>query len=476
MRRNLRCLYIMVLLVGLISSFAAKAQSRVALVIGNSAYQNVPALPNPVNDANDISAALKQLGFDVKILTDAKFDDIRRTLILFGQQARGAEFAVVFFAGHGMEIGGENWLIPVDAHLASDLDVESETISLRSLIRVVSTTEKLGLVILDACRNNPFLPKMQMQRTTMTRAVDRGFVRVEPNDNVLVAYSARDGTTANDGTGRNSPFTSSLLKNIATPALDIRFLFATVRDDVMAATQRQQQPFVYGSLSKNLVYLNSNLPPAATSTGPVSASPTPPPPLLSSPSTGLNNVVMPPPALAGLTPAQQLLSPSFRCTGSLSNDEQAICQSSVLASLDLELDSVFSAVKQATTDLARLITAQKAWIAKRRTCFADEQCIATLYRTRIAELKTDSRTIVRPSFSCGGALSSDERAICGSPQLSVLDQQLNTAFGAAKSRSTNPSLTREQKTWLARRASCSGDNECIAALYRQRINELNNAR
>jgi YceG-like family/Caspase domain len=236
---------------------AGNAQSRVALVIGNSNYQNVTALPNPVNDASDISLSLKRLGFDVKTLTNAKFDDMRRALIEFGQKARGAEFAVVFFAGHGMEIGGENWLIPVDAQLTTDLDVANETIGLQSVTRAVSNTTKLGLVVLDACRSNPFLPKMQ--RTNLTRAVDRGLARIEPNDNILVAYSARDGTTANDGSGRNSPFTSSLLKNIETPGLDVRFLFAGVRDDVMAATKREQQPFIYGSLSKDFVYLKSPL-------------------------------------------------------------------------------------------------------------------------------------------------------------------------------------------------------------------------
>jgi hypothetical protein len=269
----MRILCLVMTLIGLIAlPCAGSAQSRVALVIGNSAYQNVPRLTNPVNDASDISESLKRLGFDVRTLTDAGYDDMRRALIVFGQQARGAEFAVIFFAGHGMEIGGENWLIPVDAQLATDLDISNESIGLQSLTRAVSNTGVLGLVILDACRSNPFLPKMQ--RTGLTRAVDRGFARVEPNDNVLVAYAARDGTTANDGTGRNSPFTSSLLKNIETPGLEITFLFRNVRDDVMAATKRGQQPYLYGSLSKEQIFLRP-LPkvdgprePAATVTSP----------------------------------------------------------------------------------------------------------------------------------------------------------------------------------------------------------------
>ena len=236
-----------------ISSAAAPiAETRVALVIGNSAYKNVPFLPNPANDANDISESLKQLGFTVHTLTNANFDEMRRNVIAFGRDTQGSGIAVIFFAGHGMEVGGENWLIPVDAELLSDTDAENEAISLKAAMLQVTKATKLGLVILDACRNNPFAAKMQ--RTVRVRSVDRGFVRTEPLDNVLVAYSAKDGTTARDGSGRNSPFTSALLRYIQTPGLEVRFLFANVRDDVMAATNREQQPFVYGSLSSERIY------------------------------------------------------------------------------------------------------------------------------------------------------------------------------------------------------------------------------
>ena len=131
---------------------------------------------------------------------------MRRALIEFGQRARRAEIAVVFFAGHGMEVGGENWLIPTDAELKTDLNAEHEAIALRSILPMVSAASKLGLVMLDACRNNPFAAKMQ--RTVRTRAVSRGLTYVEPSGSVLVAYAARDGTTAADGQGRNSPFTA----------------------------------------------------------------------------------------------------------------------------------------------------------------------------------------------------------------------------------------------------------------------------
>ena len=142
-----------------------------------------------------------------------------------------SEMAVVFFAGHGMEINGDNWLIPVDAELRTDLDAEQEAISLRAVTLMVSAASKLGLVVLDACRNNPFAAKIK--RTNATRAVTRGLSRVEPTNSVLVVYAAKDGTTAADGAGGNSPFTTAFLKYLETPGIEINFLFRNVRDDVI---------------------------------------------------------------------------------------------------------------------------------------------------------------------------------------------------------------------------------------------------
>jgi caspase domain-containing protein len=229
------------------------AEGRIALVIGNGSYEKVPELPNPPRDAADIARALERLNFKVTQTKNATAHEMRKAIVDFGRTAEGAEMAVVFYAGHGMEVGGENWLIPVNAELRSDTDIESEAVSLRSISLQVSKARQLGLVILDACRNNPFAAKMK--RSLSTRAVARGLAPTEPSDNVLIAYAARDGTTASDGEGRNSPFTAALLRNIETPGLEISFLFRNVRDEVMAATKREQQPFVYGSLSKEAIYL-----------------------------------------------------------------------------------------------------------------------------------------------------------------------------------------------------------------------------
>ena len=237
----------------------ARAQDKVALIVGNGTYQNVPVLPNPPHDAADVAAAFARLGFSVQVVTNASYEDMRRALLKFSGQARNAQMAVVFFAGHGMEMDGDNWLIPVDAELKTDLDVDQEAISLHSVMLMVSVASKLGLVVLDACRNNPFLGKMK--RTIVTRSLSRGLSRIEPTNNVLVAYSAKDGTTAADGNGRNSPFTAAFLKYLEVPGLEVNFLFRDVRDDVIAATGGEQQPFVYGSLSKEAIYFKA--PPVA---------------------------------------------------------------------------------------------------------------------------------------------------------------------------------------------------------------------
>jgi hypothetical protein len=251
---------IIAMLAAVLLGTPACAQTKVALVIGNSAYRSVPALPNPAHDAADVAASFERLGFSVRQITDATYDDMRRALLEFARKANDAEMAVVFFAGHGMEVGGENWLIPVDAELKIDVNAEQEAIALRSVMLTVSSASKLGMVMLDACRNDPFLVKMN--RTVLTRSVDRGLARIEPVNNVLVAYAAKDGTVAADGGGRNSPFTTALLEHLETPGLEINFLFRNVRDEVVAATKGAQQPFVYGSLSREAIYLK---PPTATS-------------------------------------------------------------------------------------------------------------------------------------------------------------------------------------------------------------------
>ncbi|MFZ5731318.1 MAG: caspase family protein [Pseudomonadota bacterium] len=229
---------------------AAPADRRVALVIGNSAYKNVSALTNPQRDASTIATALRQAGFQsVTVLTDLDRNKLTDALQTFATIAETADWSVVYFAGHGMEIGGVNYLIPVDAKLASDRDIEFQAVSLNTVLNAAERAKKLRLVILDACRDNPFAAQMKRTLASATRSVTRGLAQVEPEAGTMVVYAAKHGETALDGSGGNSPFAMSLAKNLLIPGLEVRRLFDTVRDDVMDLTGRKQQPFSYGSIS-----------------------------------------------------------------------------------------------------------------------------------------------------------------------------------------------------------------------------------
>jgi len=237
----------------------ALADTRVALVIANSAYQHAPRLPNPPNDARSIAAALRQVGFQTTEKNDLSKSDLEQALKVFAQSARGADVAVIYYAGHGMEQGGLNYLVPIDATLASDQDVAFDAIPLDLLLRTVEGASRLKLVILDACRNNPFTTAMQRSGGG-TRAIGRGLARVEPDGDVLVAYAAREGSTADDGDGGDSPFTKALTERMVIPGLEIRLLFGQVRDQVLKVTDRRQEPAIYGSLGGDPFYF---VPPAA---------------------------------------------------------------------------------------------------------------------------------------------------------------------------------------------------------------------
>jgi len=236
---------------------AASSGRRVAMVIGNSNYASAGPLVNPKNDARAVAAILRRLGFaDVMELHDLDQTAMTRALRDFGDRAAAAEWAVVFYSGHGIEVNGTNYLIPVDAQLERDTHVGDETISLDRVQAKVDAASKFGLVILDACRVNPFMARMA-RSAGATRSVGRGLAGIEPEGNVLVAYAAKHGTVASDGSGQNSPFTEALLAHIEEPNLEISILFRKVRDEVRMRTQRRQDPFVYGSLGSELLYFKN---------------------------------------------------------------------------------------------------------------------------------------------------------------------------------------------------------------------------
>jgi uncharacterized caspase-like protein len=206
-----------------------------------------------MNDARAIAASLRRLGFaEVGERYNLNLAGMVEALKSFGDKAADADWAVVYYAGHGIELGGITYLLPTDARLARDTHVPDEALPLDRVLSKVETARKLRLVILDSCRTNPFVSKMA--RTVASRSIGRGLGRIEPEGGVLVAYSAKHGTVALDGAGINSPFAEALLAHLEEPGLELQFLFRKVRDRVLASTQRAQEPFLYGSLSSESLY------------------------------------------------------------------------------------------------------------------------------------------------------------------------------------------------------------------------------
>lgn len=241
---------------------------RVALLLGNADYSHVAKLANPANDARDIGAALERIGFTVMLRLDLDDGEMRRALRDFAKDATEADVSLIYYAGHGIEIDNTNYLIPVNAELKSDRDAEFEAIRLESVVEALSDARGLKIVLVDACRHNPFA--VAMAKSNATRSIGRGLARVEPSG-MLVGYSARGGTMALDGEGRNSPYAAALLQHLEEPGLELGKLFRKVRDTVQVLTAGVQEPFTYGSLPGEDVFLV----PAAMA-APVVAAPVPP--------------------------------------------------------------------------------------------------------------------------------------------------------------------------------------------------------
>jgi hypothetical protein len=238
------------LIVLCLSTDIALADKRVALVVGNSAYQNVARLPNPEKDAAAVAKLFRDAGFDTVVaVNNVGAMDFKRAIRNFEDATIDSDIAVVYYAGYGIEIGGVNYLIPVDAKLAGDRDAQDEAILIERLVQSVDEAKRLRLIILDACRDNPFVANMRRKPRTATRAIYSGLGKVEPTGTAtLIAYATKAGSTAEDGDGEHSSYTTALLSNLTSPGLDIRLAFGRVRDQVMKITGGRQEPFVYGSL------------------------------------------------------------------------------------------------------------------------------------------------------------------------------------------------------------------------------------
>jgi len=220
-------------------SISAKNQ-KTALVIGNGAYSSSP-LRNPVNDASDIASALKKLGFKVLLKTDANQRTMKKFIRTFGKELRNGGVGLFYYAGHAMQVHGTNYLIPIGAKIESESDVEYEAIDAgRVLGKMEDAGNGLNIIILDACRDNPFARSF--------RTSDKGLARMDAPTGSILAYATAPGSIAADGTGRNGLYTSKLLKHMATPGLEIGRVFRKVRIDVLRSSQKKQVPWESSSL------------------------------------------------------------------------------------------------------------------------------------------------------------------------------------------------------------------------------------
>ncbi|MBL4787453.1 MAG: caspase family protein [Cohaesibacteraceae bacterium] len=233
----------------------AGAMERVALVIGNSAYTQVSALRNPKNDATALSASLENLGFKVVRGIDLDRRGFISKIREFSKVSAGADVALFFYAGHGLQVGGSNFLVPVDAVIADETDLSFEAIELSSVLKVMEREDRINLVFLDACRDNPMTRGLSRSMGTRSSRVGRGLAPIESGSGTLIGFATQPGNVALDGDNSfNSPFTTALLKHINTPNLDVAQLMRRIRVDVKAATNGRQIPWTNESLTSDFSF------------------------------------------------------------------------------------------------------------------------------------------------------------------------------------------------------------------------------
>jgi hypothetical protein len=311
-----KLLFSLMVFVAALFASMAQAERRVALVIGNSAYRNASPLPNTINDANAIAALFRSVGFEVvSSRNELGVLEFKRAVRDFLITAETADIAVVYYAGHGIEVNGANFLIPVDARLARDYDVEDEAVALDRIVWALQPVRRLRLILLDACRDNPFVARLQ--RSVSTRAAPKsGLAKLDDvSADTLVAYAAKEGSVSYDGAASNSPFAAALLKHITEPGLDIRIALGRVRDEVLHTTAGRQEPFIYGSLGGSIIPLVPS--PVAKALEAMTPSPVAPPPVALATPTPVGK---PPAAPAPGEPSESMQS---RLQAALEREDQA---------------------------------------------------------------------------------------------------------------------------------------------------------
>lgn len=233
-----------------LTAVAASADKRVALVIGNSAYVHAPPLANPRNDAADMAAKLKELGFEVVVGLDLDKAGMERRIRQFAESMADARMALFFYAGHGLQVAGKNYLVPTDAALETVPSLDFEATPFDFIQQQMERHPSVNVYILDACRNNPLGRSLARAMGTRSAAIKPGLAKIQAGrQDTIISFSTQPDNVALDGTGRNSPFSATLLKHLAAPDKDMAAVFVAVRKDVLAATDGGQVPWENSSLT-----------------------------------------------------------------------------------------------------------------------------------------------------------------------------------------------------------------------------------
>lgn len=252
-RASLRLSLAILLGIVTIPTQAGESGKRVALIIGNSAYKHTTPLANPVNDAEDIAAALEKLGFQVTKGTDLDKPGMDRAVSAFAAALKGAKVGLFFYAGHGLQVAGQNYLVPIDAKLESPSALDFEAVRLDLVQRTMERETETNVLFLDACRDNPLSRNLARSMGTRSSDIGRGLAAQESGSGTLVSFSTQPGNVALDGSGRNSPFAAALVKHIPTPGKELPAILVSVRNDVMQATAKRQVPWEHSALTGEVV-------------------------------------------------------------------------------------------------------------------------------------------------------------------------------------------------------------------------------
>ncbi len=507
-RSGWTCLYAFALIAGLFAQ-AALAETRVALVIGNGDYSGQPHLPNPPHDAEDMAAALQGLGF--KVITGLNVDKqtFDSKLHEFSRGTTDADVAFFFYSGHGMQINGINYLIPTDAPVTKeDLDFQTETLD---FVQKLLERAKTKIIMLDACRNNPFAAALG--ESLGTRAVNGNAglaVTTAPDLGYFIAFATQPGHVASDGTGRNSPFTGSLKAHIATPGLSISDLMIVVRNDVVQATGSAQIPWDHSALAARFFFKEGpaaelseagrNTSDAAEVWGWVRDTSNPASlqqfislygdtPFaaqakvrLASLKTTETRAATPAVPLAANAPLRPS-KPSFDCRLHYNDAEVTVCNKPELAALDNEMNRLYTQSLKTLSEAKRklLVSGQRLWVQARNGCATDAGCLAAKYQENIQKLKAAPAVAaapapqIRSSFDCDTRHLPAEVAVCNNADLAQLDLQLDALYvkklktsGAARRRT----LIAGQRNWVRNRDTCGANVACLKVQYQARIQHV----